>query len=210
MEKAAQRIARYGFDTTTVRQIADDAEILSGSLYHHFSTKDEILHEIVRQPVRDLRDKIARIGGSDSDAETKLIAMVLLELREFVDNHRVHMILYNERRLFRQEGLFADILKAKRDMYRVWMKVIEEGISERKFNPALEPYHTIRTILRMLNSAADWYARDDNSIDEIRKNYTFEQIEELQLMFILGAVRDPHRAADPVLKDKAISLAFID
>lgn len=120
------------------------------------------------------------------------------------------MILYNERRLFRQDPLFADVLKAKRDIYRVWMGVIQDGIAQNKFNPALEPYHTIRTILGMLNSAADWYARDDHSIEEVRRHYTFEQIEDLQLMFILQAVRDPRRAADPVPRDQALSLAFTD
>ena len=37
---AAMRFAEFGFGATTVRQIADDVDILSGSLYHHFATKE--------------------------------------------------------------------------------------------------------------------------------------------------------------------------
>src|SRR5579864_8918239 len=56
LEAARRRFAEFGFEATTVRQIADDVNILSGSLYHHFATKDDMLHEIVRDAVLQMRD----------------------------------------------------------------------------------------------------------------------------------------------------------
>jgi AcrR family transcriptional regulator len=53
LEAATQRFAEFGFAATTVRQISQDVNILSGSLYHHFTTKDEMLHEIVRARQHD-------------------------------------------------------------------------------------------------------------------------------------------------------------
>src|SRR5579862_6847505 len=56
LEAATRRFAEYGFESTTVRQIGDDVNILSGSLYHHFATKDEMLHQIVRDAVQQMRN----------------------------------------------------------------------------------------------------------------------------------------------------------
>ncbi len=41
---AAQLFAERGFAATTVREIADAAGILSGSLYHHFDSKASMVH----------------------------------------------------------------------------------------------------------------------------------------------------------------------
>ena len=43
---AAAMIAERGLRATTVRDIADAAGILSGSLYHHFSSKEEMVDEV--------------------------------------------------------------------------------------------------------------------------------------------------------------------
>ena len=40
--------AERGLRATTVRDIADSAGILSGSLYHHFSSKEEMVDELLR------------------------------------------------------------------------------------------------------------------------------------------------------------------
>ncbi len=44
---AAELFARKGFQATTVREIAEEAGILSGSLYHHFDSKETIVDEVL-------------------------------------------------------------------------------------------------------------------------------------------------------------------
>jgi TetR/AcrR family transcriptional regulator, cholesterol catabolism regulator len=39
---ASRHFARNGFDATSMRDIAEDAGILAGSLYHHFNSKEEL------------------------------------------------------------------------------------------------------------------------------------------------------------------------
>ena len=47
LELAARMFAERGFRATTVRDIADAAGILSGSLYHHFDSKESMVDEIL-------------------------------------------------------------------------------------------------------------------------------------------------------------------
>lgn len=42
---AAQRFAMRGYAATSMRDIAADAGLLAGSMYHHFASKDEMLFE---------------------------------------------------------------------------------------------------------------------------------------------------------------------
>ena len=52
--------ARKGIGATTVREIADAVGVLSGSLYHHFESKDTIVDEILNRYVfyRLIRDAV--------------------------------------------------------------------------------------------------------------------------------------------------------
>jgi AcrR family transcriptional regulator len=203
IRKAAERIARHGFAVTSVRQIADDVDILSGSLYHHFATKEEILHEIVKDAVGLLRNETLRIADADADPETRFVALILLELGELVENHPVHAILYNERKLFRRSPEFSDVRAAKKVVYGAWRSILGAGMESGQFDTSLDLYQTIRTIMRMLNSAADWYASGDETIAQMVEQYSFEQVKSFYLRFILGAIRDPRRAFAPVPREQA-------
>ena len=60
---AGELFAQKGYRATTVREIADAAGILSGSLYHHFDSKesigDEILSSFINEVLADYRGAVA-------------------------------------------------------------------------------------------------------------------------------------------------------
>ena len=57
LREAAELFARQGVAATTVREIADAAGILSGSLYHHFASKDDIVDAVLSTFLTDLRKR---------------------------------------------------------------------------------------------------------------------------------------------------------
>jgi AcrR family transcriptional regulator len=194
---ATRRFAEHGFEATTVRQIADDVSILSGSLYHHFATKDDMLHEIVRDAVLQMRDNTVRVAGAPLDAEHRLVALILLDLGELTRNQQVHAILNNERRFFRRREEFAYVVQAKKEAYLAWRRVLEDGVAEKLFKPDLDSYLTISTTVRMLNAAADWYKNEDAYMSG-EAGYTLDRVIDFYLDFILSAVRAPTRTGEPI------------
>lgn len=203
---ATRRFAEFGFEATTVRQIADDVSILSGSLYHHFATKDEILDEIVRDAVLKMRDNSIRISLAPFDAEHRLVALILLDLGELTQNQEIHAILNNERRFFRRSAEFDYVVKAKKDAYLAWKTVIDEGVKEGLFDGELDVFFTISTIVRMLNVAADWYKNEGESVQDGAK-YTLDHVKDFHIRFILNAVRAPHRTSEPIPRQACEELA---
>ena len=67
VQLAGELFAQKGYRATTVREIADAAGILSGSLYHHFDSKesigDEILSGFINDVLADYRSAVSS-GGS--------------------------------------------------------------------------------------------------------------------------------------------------
>ena len=206
---ATRRFAEFGFEATTVRQIAEDVNILSGSLYHHFTTKDDMLHEIVREAVLQMRDNTLRISEAPVDAEHRLTALVLLDLGELTRNQAVHAILSNERKFFRRREDFAYVVQAKKDAYLAWRAVLDDGIASGLFKPDIDIYLTISTVLRMLNTAADWYRNEEVSITGDAGGYTLDGVIDFHLDFILSAVRRPARASAPIPRKACEGLATL-
>lgn len=66
LRTAASLIASSGL-RTSLQEIADDAGILPGSLYHHFDSKEAILIELIRRYHADL-DRIGEIAQQGLDA----------------------------------------------------------------------------------------------------------------------------------------------
>lgn len=198
VRSATQLFAQRGFEATSIREIAASVKILSGSLYHHFGTKEDILKEAVSAAIEQLRAQTVVIAEQAAEPEVKLVAFVLLELGEQIRNYHAHAVLYNERKLFRRKPEFVHVRQAKREIYEAWSAVLEEGMQRRVFDPSLDLYQTIRTIIRMLNSAADWFASGEETTAGMVEKYSLEQVQQFYIRFILGAVRAPERIAEPI------------
>lgn len=195
---ATRRFAEYGFEATTVREIADDVHILSGSLYHHFATKEEILEEIVRDPILAMRDDSLRIAGLPLDAEQRLVALIMLDLRRLISNHEVYSISFNERKLFRRSEYFRYLTNAKKLSYDAWHTVLSNGVEEGLFQPDLDIFLTISTVIRMLNMGADWFKNEDGAVADTVSSYSFETLLDFYVGHVLRAIRAPARAGEPI------------
>jgi AcrR family transcriptional regulator len=195
---ATRRFAEYGFEATTVRQIADDVSILSGSLYHHFATKEEILEEIVRDAILKMRDDAQRIAALSIDAEQRLVALIMIELNRLTANQEVYAIVFNERKFFRRSEYFRYLTNAKKASYDAWSRILSDGVAAGLFQPDLDIYLTISTVIRMLNAGADWYKNEDGSEIDAIANYSLDKLLDFYLGYVLRAIRAPTRAAEPI------------
>src|SRR5438128_5612717 len=84
---AARLFAERGFKNTTVRDIADAAGILSGSLYHHFGSKEEMVDELLDSFQTRLWQEYDEIEASDRTPKEKLEAVVRASFDAIDRNH---------------------------------------------------------------------------------------------------------------------------
>src|ERR1700759_4226289 len=90
---AADLFPERGFTKTTVRDIAAAAGILSGSLYHHFDSKESMVDEILSSFQRDLFRTYDEIVASDRDPRAKLEAVVHASF-DAIDRHHAEVAIF--------------------------------------------------------------------------------------------------------------------
>jgi AcrR family transcriptional regulator len=74
LDAAARRFAERGYAGTTMRDIAEGAQMLPGSLYYHFASKEHLLVAVYEAGVRELDDAVAGAAARLSDPWARLEA----------------------------------------------------------------------------------------------------------------------------------------
>jgi AcrR family transcriptional regulator len=96
LDAAVRVFARKGFHTSRVGDIAEEAGIAHGLLYHYFSSKDEVLETIFRDNWTLLLDRIHAVEDSDEPAREQLGHVAAILLRTWRHEPDVVRVLVRE------------------------------------------------------------------------------------------------------------------
>lgn len=154
---AGHLIASRGYSATTVRDIADEAGILSGSLYHHFSSKDAILEEILRSFMGGLRqrsEEIAAAGGGPLQVFDELVRTAFLTIETQPDAVGLYQ---NEASFLAKLPGFEFVAEEGARIESIWLGVIQEGQREGVFRADLDSAMTYRFIRDGVWSTVRWF-----------------------------------------------------
>jgi AcrR family transcriptional regulator len=156
---AAEIFARKGFQATTVREIANEAGILSGSLYHHFDSKETIVDEVLSHFLHDLvgRYRAALEGGGDP--RTTLSEMVRIGFGTLEPHRAAITVMQNDWSYLRSlpGDRFDYLVKAEDEVERMWVEQIKRGQAEGQLRPDVDPKLTYRMIRDTIWVAVRWF-----------------------------------------------------
>jgi AcrR family transcriptional regulator len=154
---AATLFAERGFKNTTVRDIAEAAGILSGSLYHHFDSKESMVDEILSTFQEELFAAYDAVLASDDDARTKLDRAVRLSF-ETIDQHPAEVAIFQNEAdhlgTFERFGYLAERGAQSRD---VWVTLLREGVESGVLRADLDIDLVHRFIRDTVWAAVRWY-----------------------------------------------------
>jgi AcrR family transcriptional regulator len=187
---AAEMFARKGIRSTTVREIADVVGVLSGSLYHYFGSKDEIVKEILMGFLDTIRAEYDEVLARELGAAETLRAVVLVSLQVARQQPDATAIYQNELRYLRESPYYADVQAAAADVQRVWLGVIERGVADGAFRDDIAP----RVFHRLIRDAV-WLSGRGQHPDA---GYSTDQLADaITSIFLDGfAARSPATSAD--------------
>jgi AcrR family transcriptional regulator len=155
---AAGLFAQKGFKNTTVRDIADASGILSGSLYHHFDSKESMVDEILKTFQEELFGQYDEIlAAADLDPLAKLERAVLVSF-EAIDKHRDEVAIFqNEAAYLLTFDRFAYLAERNRQSREVWLTLLQNGIDAGVLRDDLDLELTYRFIRDTVWVAVSWY-----------------------------------------------------
>ena len=155
LQKAARLFREKGYERTTVRDLAAAVGIQSGSLFHHFRTKEEILQAVM---VETIHLNTALMRQAMEDAATprdQLYALIRCELESVIGQTGEAMaVLVFEWRSLSKAG--QQKVLALRNIYeRLWLDVLESLHAGGEL--ASDPFITRRMLTGALSWTVTWY-----------------------------------------------------
>ncbi len=154
---AAELFAQRGFKNTTVRDIADAAGILSGSLYHHFDSKESMVDEILSTFQAELFRRYDEVAASDLDARAKFEAVIRLSFEAIHDHHSEVAIYQNDAGYLAEFDRFGYLNERNDQLRKLWVSLLEEGVHSGAFRPDLDTEVVYRFIRDTVWVAVRWY-----------------------------------------------------
>lgn len=154
---AADLFADRGYVATTVRDIADAAGILSGSLYHHFDSKESMIDAILSAFVEETLSSYEAILAEDHGPRETFEGLVAASLGAMVESRSAILIYQNEARYLTSQPRFSYLRDAHRKFEKIWTDVLKAGAASGEFRDNIEPRLVYRLVRDTVWTAPRWY-----------------------------------------------------
>lgn len=151
LQAAAKLFKMKGYDRTTVRDLAKEVGIQSGSIFHHFSNKEEILKAVMIEAIHYNTHKMRLALQEAKDTADKLLGLIMCEL-ESIQGHTgdaMSVLIFEWRALSEQNQ--EEILILREEYEKMWLDVIEQAQTE----GLVAPGHSF-VKRRLLTGALSW------------------------------------------------------
>lgn len=169
-QAAVKLFAAKGFHGTGIRDLAQEAELSSASLYHYMGTKEDLLVAIMSESLQRLLDAAEETIAGLSDPASRLSTLVALHVL-------AHAIQPDDTRVVDNEvhaltaGARAEVVGLRDAYERLWADAIDDGVAAGIFHTG-QPSVTRLALLEMCSGVARWYSpRGPLNLDQLATHY---------------------------------------
>ncbi len=135
LDAAVRVFAEHGYHGARVGDIAKDAGVAHGLLYHYFASKDEVLRTIFVENWGELIARFRAVEAADEPAEAKLEGIAKILLRTWRNDPALVTVMVRE---VARSQLLQEQVEDVREAFTILERVIEEGQSTGVFRRDLD------------------------------------------------------------------------
>ena len=167
LASAAELFGTKGVKATSVRDIADAVGMLSGSLYHHFPSKQSIVEEILVRYLEDLQKAYTAILAETRRPSDHLRGLIRSSL-QVASKHPHASEIYQNDVSHSRSPTYSAIRQASREVQRTWLGVIEAGVVSGDLRDDIEPAVFYRLLRDAVWLSVRWYRPSaDYTVDRL-------------------------------------------
>ena len=172
--------AERGLRATTVRDIADSAGILSGSLYHHFKSKEQMVEEVLRDFLDWLFARYQEIADTEPNPLERLKGLFMASF-EAIEHRHAQVVIYQDEAK-RLSGLpqFDFVEVRNKEQRQMWLDLLNQGVDEGYFRPDIDVDLVYRFIRDTTWVSVRWYQPGGP--------LTAEEVGRQYLSIVLGGI----------------------
>jgi len=166
IQVAKRLYQEHGSDHVTVRRIAAAAKIEAGSIYYHFSSRDEIMRAVLESGVGDARQEVMQAiadAGPQSSPLVRLRAALGAHLKYTLREH-FSSRLKSIRRL--PKRLRDRHMQQEREYAAMFAGLLDEAHKEGLLRPGFDLSVVRMLVLGALTWVAEWYDPDGSMTAE--------------------------------------------
>jgi AcrR family transcriptional regulator len=156
LQTASRLFASKGISSTTVREIGDAVGMLSGSLYHHFPSKDAMVAEIITRYLDDLQARYDRVMELGLAPAPRLSTLIAESFRSVEFDPEACEMYQNEYNYLRNIPALHDIPARAKQVQRAWIGTLEEGAASGAFRADIDAPICYRFISNAIWPTARW------------------------------------------------------
>jgi TetR/AcrR family fatty acid metabolism transcriptional regulator len=130
LDAAVRVFARSGYHGSRVGDIAAEAGVAHGLLYHYFSSKDEVLETVFRENFGELLERFRAVEAADEPAADKLEGIAKILLRTWRNDPDLVTVMVRD--VARSPQLQVQVDEV-REAFAIVQRVIERGQEEGAF-----------------------------------------------------------------------------
>jgi AcrR family transcriptional regulator len=170
LDAAAQVFRQKGFHGASMSAIAEAVNLQKASLYHHVTSKQDILLALLDRALGMLTDHIASIAAQELPADQKLRQMIRAYLSALADNADLTTVLLFEHRSLDKKSHSRHV--PRRDTFEgLWRDVLDVGVRTKVFE-CKDTGMAVRALMGVMNWTLTWYRPEgDKSIEQIADGY---------------------------------------
>ena len=127
--------ARSGYHGSRVGDIAEEAGVAHGLLYHYFASKEEVLQTVFRENWGELIERFRAVEAADEPAHEKLEGIAKILLRTW--RHDPDLVTVMVRDVARSQQLQGQVEEI-REAFAIVQRVIEGGQAAGAFRSDLD------------------------------------------------------------------------
>jgi TetR/AcrR family transcriptional regulator, cholesterol catabolism regulator len=160
---AGKVIAERGIAGATVRDIGQAAGILSGSLYHHFESKEQIVLELLLPSVEAHHQACVAILATASSSVRALEELLRASVEQAATHPNQSIILRNEASTFRDVALLEPLAELRRKSLALWTGLLNKGVEAGEFRQDIDIDVAVHAMFDGVLGVSRWFRGDNSS-----------------------------------------------
>ncbi|MGZ4035126.1 MAG: TetR family transcriptional regulator [Bacteroidia bacterium] len=151
LSTAMKLFGQKGFEGTSVREIAADADVNPAMISYYFGSKEKLFEKMVEHKASFLKGVIAELVNNPSLTQMeKLFVVIDIYVDKRFQSPQFHHLLHRELSLEHRPQMKNAISEILMRNFISTRKIIQDGIESGEFNP-VDPELTIASIIGTIN-----------------------------------------------------------
>jgi TetR/AcrR family transcriptional regulator, cholesterol catabolism regulator len=163
LDAAASEFSKSGYSGTSVRDIATLADILPGSMYYHFSSKEELLAAVQEEGLRQIKEEVTAAVEQETEPWARLEAACAAHLKALHASKEYGSVIITEFPNRFSKKVRAQMIK-RRDEYEDMLRGL---IDDLPLPPSASRKYLRLSLLGAMGWSVVWYKAGKDSPKDI-------------------------------------------